>query len=142
MRLTREDRAVLVAALGRAEEGNRGEVRLQLEGRCPGDALARAEELFGALGMNRTRDDTGVLLYVATRDRKTAVYAGKGVHGSADEGFWRGVADAVADGFRRDAPLEGLQAAIDRVGDLLRVAVPGPDEAGDELPNAVTVGEG
>jgi uncharacterized membrane protein len=135
---TREQAEALVAAIGKAERGNRGEVRLHLEDGCPGKALDRAREIFAGLKMHQTRDDTGVLLYVATGARKTAVFAGAGIHGQAEPDFWQAVADAVADGFRRDAPVEGLLTALERIGEILREHAPGDDEAGNELPNQVT----
>ena len=137
--LGREDEARLVAAIGRAEQGNRGEVRVHLEGRCAGkDALARAAQLFEQLGMRRTAQDTGVLLYVAVEDRKAAVFAGRGIHGAAQAGFWQEVVDSVAAGYRRGEPAQGLVAAVERLGGLLREAVPGEDVAGNELPDAVS----
>lgn len=135
---TREQAEALVAAIGDAERGNCGEVRVHLEESCPGEPLDRAREIFAGLKMHQTRDDTGVLLYVATRDRKTAVFAGAGIHGQAEPDFWQEVAEAVADGFRRDAPAEGLLTALQRVGEILREHAPGDDEAGNELPNQVT----
>lgn len=139
--LTAAEEAAVVAAITAAEVDNRGEVRVHLEGQmpegCP-DPLARAEQLFGALGMADTRDGTAVLLYVAEGDRKAAVYAGPGVHGAREAGFWQGVIDAVAEGFGRGARAEGLVSALGQVGALLREAAPGDDTAGNELDDAVT----
>ncbi len=82
-RLDAAGEAAVVAAIKRAERGNRGEVRVHLEAAAPGgDALARAEALHRALGVHRTKDGTGVLLYVAVDDRRAAVYAGAGVFGA------------------------------------------------------------
>jgi uncharacterized membrane protein len=78
-----------------------------------------------------------VLLYVAVADRKAAVYAGQGILGAAQPGFWQEVVDAVATGFREGQALSGLEKAVERIGGLLRTAVPGEDTAGDELPNVV-----
>lgn len=136
-----EQEAILVRAIGDAEAGNHGEVRLHVEPRCPAeDPLERAAELFALLGMDETERDTGVLLYVATHDRACAVFAGEGVHGAESEGFWQEVADAIANGYRRNDPLAGLEMALLRIGALLREAVPGRDIAGDELPNLVSTG--
>ncbi|MCA9518319.1 MAG: TPM domain-containing protein [Myxococcales bacterium] len=139
--LTREGEARVVAAIGRAEAGNRGEVRVHLESRYPGDGpLGRAAALFVELGMDATRDGTGVLLYVAVDDRKAAVFAGPGVHGAGEAGFWEGVVGEVAAGFARGDRASGLVRAVERVGELLRVACPGEDAAGNELPNTVSMG--
>jgi uncharacterized membrane protein len=131
----------VVAAIGRAERGHRGEVRVHLEGRAPKgvDALARAKEIFAKLGLAKTRDDTGVLLYVAVEDRRAAVYAGKGVFGGGDEAVWKHVVDAIAQGFTRGDPAAGLCEALDLVGDVLRMRAPGEDDAGNELPDEVSM---
>lgn len=139
--LSRDDEALLVEAIRRAEQGNRGEVRVHIEPRTKKqEALARAAALFEQLGMRRTAADTGVLLYVAVADRKAAVFAGKGIHGAAQPGFWQEVVDAVADGFKKGQSVPGMVAAVDRIGGLLRQAVPGEDTAGNELPDTVSQG--
>ncbi len=137
-KLSKEEEARLVAAIRRAEEGHRGEVVVRLERSCRGEPLARAAQLFEELGMSRTAADTGVLLYVAVADRKAAVYAGQGVHGAAQPGFWQEVVDGLAQGFREGSPVGGLEAAIERIGGLLRTAVPGEDTRGNELPDVVS----
>ncbi|MCY1077306.1 TPM domain-containing protein [Archangium lansingense] len=139
-KLSKEEESRLVAAIRRAEEGHRGEVLVHLERKCPGgEPLARAAQLFEQLGLRRTAEDTGVILYVALSDRKAAVYAGQGVHGAAQPGFWQEVVDALARGFREGSAVTALEAAVERIGDLLRTAVPGEDTRGNELPNVVSV---
>lgn len=139
--LSRTDERRLVAAVGAAERGHRGEVRIHLERRYPGDGpRERAAELFDELAMTATRDGTGVLLYVAVDDRKAAVHAGPGIFGAAEPGFWKGVTDAVADGFRRGDATSGLLTALERVGALLREHAPGEDTAGNELTNELSIG--
>jgi uncharacterized membrane protein len=139
--LSAEQESRLVEAIRRAEAGHRGEVLVHIEQRCREvDALTRAARLFEQLGMRRTTADTGVLLYVAVADRKAAVYAGRGVHGAALPGFWQEVVDEVAAGFRKGDALAGLEAAVERIGGVLRTAVPGEDTAGNELPDQVSHG--
>lgn len=142
MKLTPKEEQDVVRAIANAERGNRGEVRLHLEARCRGEPLARAEALYRELGMDQTRDDTGVLLYVATASRVCAVYCGAGVVSRPPEGFWQGVTDAVAQGFAKQAPASGLVEGLKRIGDMLREHVPGDDAAGDELPNTISTGPG
>jgi uncharacterized membrane protein len=139
MRLSPPEHLRLTDAIADAERGSAGEVRVHLEARCPnGDALSRARQLFGDLGLHKTKDGTGVLLYVAELDRKTAVYAGPGIHAAVATTFWEGVAREVAAGFRRGAALDGITAAIHHIGETLREHRPGPDRHANELPNEVT----
>lgn len=134
-----EEEKAVVLAIGEAEKGNRGEVRVHIEARCKGqDPLSRAAALFDELGMSRTAEGTGVLLYVAERDRRAAVYAGPGIHGAAEKGFWQDTIDAVAEGFSSGEPSRGIILALEKIGSLLRATVPGDDRSGNELPDEVT----
>ncbi len=137
--LTARERRELQAGIAAAERGHRGEIRVHIESRYPGDGpMQRAEVLFHELGLDRTRDGTGVLLYVAERDRKTAVFAGPGIYGARAAGFWNDVAAAVARGYAQGERMAGLLRALAMIGEILRDAAPGEDTAGNELPNEVT----
>jgi uncharacterized membrane protein len=141
--LSEADEQRIVRAVAEAERGSRGEVRVHLERRCPGgDALARAAVLYRASRLHTTRDDTGVLLYVARRSRCAAVWSGAGIHPRADAAFWQGVTDAVAKGYRDGSPIDGICRALGVIGDLLRAHVGGGDSAGNEIPDGVTTGDG
>lgn len=136
--LSRAQEEALNAAIAGAERGNRGEVVVHLERRCPGDSAARVAALFEELGLAQTRDGTGVLLYVAIQDRVATVHAGPGIHGAAEPGFWQQVADDVAEGFGKGDATAGLIAALGALGELLRASVPGEDMAGNEIANRVS----
>ncbi len=137
--LTKEDDARIVEAIGRAEQGSRGEVRVHLERKCTReDPLDRAREVFDMLDMYETEEQTGVLLYVSLEPRVCCVFAGQGIHGAAKPGFWDGVIDRVASGFGGGEAARGLLEALDEIGKLLREACPGEDVHGNELPNTIT----
>jgi uncharacterized membrane protein len=137
-RLSSAEERRLVEAIARAEVGHRGEIQVFLEARYPGEGpLGRAAALFDALGLTRTRDGTGVLLYVATEDRRVAVWAGPGIHGAAAPGFWSGVAAKVAAGFARGDRAGGIVEALGDLRELLLKAAPGEDRAGQELEDRV-----
>ncbi|MCB9527165.1 MAG: TPM domain-containing protein [bacterium] len=136
--LSPADERAVVAAITAAERGHPAEIRLHIERRCDGDPLAQARRRFYELGMHRTRAGTGVLLYVALSARRAAVYAGPGVYPHIDPSAWQPIVDAVTAGYAQGTPAAGLCAALARVGELLRAAIPGDDPAGDELPDAVS----
>lgn len=137
--LSAADRERIVEAIRDAERGHRGEIRVHVERRCPrADALGRAEELFGALGMNETAEGTAALLYVATDDRVACVWAGPGLFEARAAGFWDDVVDEVAGGFLSGAPARGIRVAVRRIGKLLAEIAPGEDRAGNELSDEVS----
>ncbi len=139
VKLSEADEQAIVRAIANAERENRGEVRVHFEATCPTqDAVARARDLYGTLGLNRTRDDTAVLLYVAHRSKRCAVWSGAGIHPCADAAFWQSVTDAVAAGAKSGRLAEGLVNALELVGELLRRHAPGRDHAGNELPDTLT----
>ena len=141
-RLSKKARSAIVQAIGAAEVGNQGEVRLHIERSCGVDnPIDRAREIFDATGMQETAAGTGVLLYVAIKSRAACVYAGAGIHDATDESFWQEVVDEVAEGFSIHKPGDGLVSAIHKIGELLREHFPSEDEAGNELSNEVSVGQ-
>ena len=131
--------ARVVAQVGAAEGGNRGQVRVHLEARCRFDPSERAEEVFGDLGMFATADGTAVLLYAAVLDRKVAVYAGPGIPGVADPAFWEPALEAARRGLAGDDLAGGLIAALAVIGEHLRTAVPGESAHGNELPDSISM---
>jgi uncharacterized membrane protein len=140
-KLSLRERRAIEAAIAQAEVGHRGEIQVHIEPRYPGDGpRGRAAGLFIEHGMDRTRDSTGVLLYVAEVDRKVAVHAGAGVAGGMEPGRWQAVCDAVARGYGKGDRVGGITQGLKLIGEILREAAPGEDEMGNERPNRVTVG--
>ena len=139
MTISEEDRHRLVNAIGVAEQGSRGELRIHIEAKCAGDAFERARFFFRHFKMHHTRDGTGVLLYISPGGRKTAIFAGRGIHKAAGDALWSDAVKQVADGFRSDNPIGGIESAILLVGEAMRRCAPGEDTAGNELPNEVTL---
>jgi len=139
----RRDRQRVVAAIRRAEAGNRAEIAVHVEARYTGDGpLARARELFVELDLDRTRDGTGVLLYVAADDHRAAVWAGPGLVGASAPGFWQEAIAEVAAGYRAGDGAGGIVRALERIGALARQVAAGEDTAGNERPDRVTFGGG
>ena len=86
------DEASLVAAIAEAERKTSGEIRVFLSRRKPDDAVAAAQRAFDQLGMARTRERNGVLIFVAPKVRKFAVIGDAGVHQHCGDEFWKALA--------------------------------------------------
>jgi uncharacterized membrane protein len=128
--LSAADRTRITDAIKAAEQGHRGEIVIHVEVRCF-DALKRAAKLFQQLGVDKTKEGTGVLLYVASETRKAAVWAGAGIKDGDSLGTWRPVFAALE--AHRDDGVEGLCAAIKALGRILTVHAAGSDTHGNEL---------
>ncbi len=141
---TDADFDALVAAIRRAEAATSGEVRVHLDRRLPraarGDALARAREVFARLGMHRTRDRNGVLIYLAVDDRRLAVVGDEAMHARVGDAYWDGLRDALVGRLRAGRAGEALVAAVEDVGAVLRRHFPHRPDDKNELGDDVSTG--
>ncbi|HET9161336.1 MAG TPA: TPM domain-containing protein [Caulobacteraceae bacterium] len=88
-----------------------------------------------ALGLHRTRDRTGVLLYVSEAERRAEVFADDGVYARAPPEVWGEVVDRLIAGLKRGAPADGFVSAVERTGEILSACLPPRTDDADELPN-------
>jgi len=138
--LAEADLDAVARAVAEAESGTAGEIRVHLDARCEDDPMARAVEVFERLGMTRTAQRSGVLVYVAVEDRKLAVIGDRGVHERVGDAYWTALAEALVQHLRAGRVRDGLVAAVREVGATLRRHFPsGPDDR-NELSDEVSLG--
>jgi putative membrane protein len=92
-------------------------------------------EQFMALGLHRTRDRTGVLLYASDAERRAEVFADDGIYAKAPPEVWGEIVDRLVAGLKRGAPADGFVAAVERTGEILAACLPPREDDTDELPN-------
>lgn len=115
---------------------------MHLERRLPWrehDALGRARTLFRRLGMHRTRDRHGVLIYVAIGSRKLAVVGDEGIHTRVGDAHWAGVRDLMVERLRGGAAGAALVEAVDAVGGELARHFPRRPDDRNELADDVSL---
>ena len=137
--IKRLDHPVLEAAIARAEAGTSGEIRVLVLHEPAPDPVATAQAAFTRLGMGKTRERNGVLLFVAPDSQTFAVIGDEAVHAKCGQAFWDELATAMTGAFRRGEFTTGLLAGIDRAGALLAEHFPRQPDDINELPNRVVV---
>jgi hypothetical protein len=120
--LAEADLDAIVAAVRTAETATSAEIRVHLDARCPGEALARAALAFERLGMHRTAARHGVLLYVSIEDHKLAV--GRPRHSRAGGPGLLGQAGRVRPGPSAGSASRRARARGRRAGAVLRQHFP------------------
>ncbi|MFV2072252.1 MAG: TPM domain-containing protein [Thermoanaerobaculales bacterium] len=92
------------------------------------------EEVF------KTRDRTGILIFLALFERRAVVLADEGIHRAVPQDQWQQVIDDLVAGIKARKAPEALQKAIGRCGELLALHKVDrrPDDE-DELDNAPRV---
>jgi uncharacterized membrane protein len=131
------DEESLVAAIAEAESKTSGEIRVFLSHRKPDDAVAAAQRAFDQLGMARTRERNGVLIFVAPKARKFAVIGDAGVHQHCGDEFWTALAAEMSGHFGRAEFTTGILHAIRKAGELLARHFPRQPNDVNELPDDI-----
>ena len=109
----------VVAAIRSAEHKTSGEIRVSISPKHIDNAVAAAQSEFLRLGMNRSPERNGVLIFVAPRSHKFAVIGDEAVHAKCGEQFWRQLADAMAGYFRKSEFTPGIIHGVQKAGELL-----------------------
>lgn len=111
-------------------------LRVLLSEKVRAEAVDRAAKLaFLEEGLIRTRDRTGILIFVSLLEHRVQVLADIGIDEHVEEGTWNGVVRTVLDGIRQRQAEVGLVNAIGMCGDLLAAQFPPREDDTDELPN-------
>jgi uncharacterized membrane protein len=137
---TQADLDRLSACIQQAELQSSGEIRVHLEKHCRGNALDRARTLFHQLGMDRTELRNGVLIYVATQDRKVSILGDEGIHHKVTDQFWSLELGNLLEFFGRGEYLQGLENVIADVGAKLKIHFPAQENDRNELTNEISLG--
>ena len=132
------DQARIVDAIREAERVTSGEIRVSVAPFFWGNVERTAAKAFRRLGMERTADRNGVLIFLVPSRRRFAVLGDTGIHEKVGQAFWEDVSACLSAHFRRGAFTEGLVEGIRMVGDRLAAHFPSAGEADrNELPEDV-----
>ena len=135
--LSKLDDPKILQAIQQAEARSSGEIRVFVSAKKVTDPVAVAKAHFVRLGMEKTRERNGVLIYFAPRSRKFAVVGDVGVHALCGDGLWQEVAAAMASHLKQEEYTQALLAAIERVGGVLASHFPRQPNDKNELPDAI-----
>ena len=138
--LSEAERERVLQAIHKAEERTSGEVRVHLDDTITDSVLDHAAFVFEELGMFRTRDRNGVLIYVSLADRQAAVIGDAGINARVPEGFWDDVLALLREDFSHGRFADGLCKAIGQVGEKLHTLFPYQRDDRNELPNDISFG--
>jgi uncharacterized membrane protein len=137
--MSARDLESVTQAIAEAEAGTSAEIRVHLDPSCPGDPMGRAVQVFERLGMHRTAERHGVLIYAAIADRKLAVIGDTGIHARVGEAYWRRVVHGMAAELGAERPRAGFVHAIRELGGMLRRHFPRRPGDVNELSDQVSL---
>lgn len=121
---SREQQDAITRAIGEAEHATSGEIRVHIETSCKTSVMDEAAWLFRKLGMDKTADRNGVLIYLAVRERRFAIIGDTGINAVVPPGFWDNIRDHMQSRFSENLFAEGLTEGIIMAGEQLREHFP------------------
>lgn len=138
----KDDLEAIATAVSLSEQAHRGEICIVIEGPLPLQAIwhdtdcrTRAGQLFHEFHVDRTREASGVLIYVQLVDRQVEILADTGIAAQVAAAEWEAICHDIETAFAAGAWRKGLLAAVDRTTALLVTHFPASDDNPDELTN-------
>lgn len=136
------DQPRIVSAIEIAEKQASGEIRVHVQPKVVGaDIRTVAEKTFERLGMTKTAARNGVLLFIASEDRKFVILGDKGIDEKVPAGFWDEIIAKLTIRFQGGEFTDGIIEAISAAGEHLKKYFPRQTADVDELSNAINVSD-
>jgi len=85
----------------------------------------------------RTRDETGVLIFISVFEHKVWILADRGINAKVATGQWDTVVTHIVDGIKKDRQADAICEAVAEVGEMLAANFPPRDDDVDELDNLI-----
>ena len=135
------DEALVRRAIQAAEQASSGEIRVSMASFFWGDVEKAARRAFARMGMDRTAQRNGVLIFLVPSRRRFTVLGDEGIHAKVGQAFWDDLAACLSEHFQHGEFTEGLVQGITLVGVRLVEHFPHQGDADrNELPDDVDYG--
>jgi uncharacterized membrane protein len=139
---TEKEQEQISEAIEAAERYTSGEIRICVEKTCSEPVLDRAANYFHKLGMNKTAQRNGVLIYIATNDHQFAIIGDAGINKQVPRDFWDSTKEAMLSHFKNGDLTSGIITGVKLAGKQLQTYFPYVDGDVNELPNDISYGDG
>lgn len=136
------DEPRLVEAIRLCELRSRGEIRIHVAGKAATEVVQEAAAVFESLGMTKTAERNGILIFVAPASHNFAVLGDSGITSKVGTAPLDDMAAAISAAFREGRFTDGLVGAVEKAGELLAAHYPRTEGAQDtdELSNTISRG--
>ncbi|PNQ73854.1 hypothetical protein C1T31_05850 [Hanstruepera neustonica] len=138
--LTAQEEQEIIEAIRIAEKNTSGEIRVHIEASTTLDVFERAKEVFHMLKMDNTKQQNGVLIYVAVEDKTFVIYGDQGINDMVASDFWDATRDAMLSHFKKGHFKQGLVDGVLKAGKELETYFPWEHGDTNELPNTISKG--
>jgi uncharacterized membrane protein len=120
----------------------RGRYVFVLRKSCSEDVLDRAAKYFHKLDMHKTKHRNGVLIYLATVDRKFAIIGDAGINKVVPADFWDSTKEDMLEHFKLGDLVEGIVTGLQIAGEHLQKYFPHHNGDTNELSDDIAFMDG
>jgi uncharacterized membrane protein len=135
---SKKEKEKIVRAIRDAEKQTSGEIHVHLVRKTKKDILSTAGEIFEKIGMTKTKERNGVLIFFAVQSRCFAIVGDSGIHDKVPLGFWQKTVHFMEGYFHQDRFADGMAEAILRIGDKLKEYYPRESTDLNELSDKIS----
>jgi uncharacterized membrane protein len=137
-----KEQQLISEAVESAERFTSGEIRICVEKTCNEPVLDRAANYFKKLGMHKTAQRNGVLIYIAIQDHQFAIIGDAGINQLVPHNFWDSTKEAMLGYFKNGDLAGGITAGVKLAGEQLQTFFPYRDGDVNELPDEISYMDG
>jgi len=98
-----------------------------------------AEAQFYKLGINKTRDHTGIIIFLLLEDKQFHILADEGINAKVNTDTWEGIKDQMLAQFLAGNFCEGILLGLDEISRILSEHFPFKVDDTNEISNKVIV---
>ncbi|WP_299111573.1 TPM domain-containing protein [uncultured Winogradskyella sp.] len=138
--LTAKEEQEIVETIRLAERETSGEIRVHIEQQCDIDVYERTLDVFHILKMDNTKQQNGVLIYVAVDNKAFVIFGDQGINNVVDTDFWNSTRDKISIQFKSGNFKQGIIDGVKEAGKVLSKYFPWDHGDRNELDNSISKG--
>ena len=138
--LSNDDEREIVEAIRIAEGKTSGEIRVHIESSVNGNIKQHVLDVFHQLKMDNTKQQNGVLIYIAVNDKSFAIYGDKGINQVVESDFWDCTKNTMQKHFKNSEFKKGIVEGVLNAGKQLQKYFPWEYLDTNELTNEISKG--
>lgn len=142
--LTKQELKKISEAIAEAERTTSGEIRVSIRKRRGWKERSLtlheyALKNFYELGMNKTKEKSGVLLFLSLSERAFQIVADEGINKKVSDKYWNDLAASLSSHFKEKNFCHGICVIVKEIGSTLSREFPRYANDLNELTNDVSI---